>query len=196
MQNHYNLLHREEQSEMMPSLKHFGVGSIPWSPLARGTLTHPVSTTTDTPAEKTLRHETDELTSDAYLTLSAGSKDIVNRVEKVAQKYDATLAQVSLAWLMAKEGVTAPIVRTTSLKRLEDPLGALDVKITPEDIAYMEEPYQPMRILCTIDRVVIVEFEFEPLILILNMCRNKKCWAKISPGHKQEGNLRFDACIS
>ncbi|KAF7335002.1 Aldo/keto reductase [Mycena venus] len=127
MQNHYNLLHREEEREMMPSLKHFGVGSIPRSPLARGALTRPVSTATDTPAEKTLCHETDELTSDAYLTLSAGSKDIVNRfvqssyltsnhiqilhsVEKVAQKHGAMMAQVSLAWLMAKEGATAPIV--------------------------------------------------------------------------------------
>ncbi|KAF7366037.1 Aldo/keto reductase [Mycena venus] len=146
MQNHYNLLHREEEREMMPSLKHFGVGSIPWSPLARGALTRPVSTATDTPAEKTLRQETDELPPDAYFTLGAGSKDIVNRVEKVAQKHGATMAQVSLAWLMTKEGVTAPIVGTTSLKKLEDLLGALDVKLTPKDIAYMEEPYQPMRI--------------------------------------------------
>ncbi|KAF8169275.1 aryl-alcohol dehydrogenase [Mycena galopus ATCC 62051] len=145
MQNHYNLLHREEEREMMPSLKHFGVGSIPWSPLARGTLTRPVPTATDAPAEKTLRHKTDELPPDVYFTLGAGSKDIVNRVEKVAQKHGATMAQVSLAWLMAKEGVTAPIVGTTSLKKLEDLLGALDVKLTPEDVAYMEEPYQPMK---------------------------------------------------
>ncbi|KAJ7790479.1 Aldo/keto reductase [Mycena olivaceomarginata] len=102
MQNHYNLLHREEEREMMPSLKHFGGGSIPWSPLARGALARPVNTSTDTPAEKTLRQETDEMPADLYFTLGAGSKDVVDRVEKVAQKHGATMAQVSLAWLMAK----------------------------------------------------------------------------------------------
>ncbi|KAJ7327975.1 Aldo/keto reductase [Mycena albidolilacea] len=145
MQNHYNLLHREEEREMMPSLKHFGVGSIPWSLLARGALTRPVNTSTDTPAEKTLRQETDEMPADLYFTLGAGSKDVVDRVEKVAQKHGATMAQVSLAWLMAKDGVTAPIVGTTSLKKLEDLLGALDLKLTPEDLAYMEEPYKPLK---------------------------------------------------
>ncbi|KAJ7830435.1 Aldo/keto reductase [Mycena olivaceomarginata] len=126
MQNHYNLLHREEEREMMPSLKHFGVGSIPWSPLARGTLTRPAGAATSA-AEKTVRQESDELSPDVYLTLGAGSKDIVDRVEEVARKHGATMAQVSLAWLMAKEG-------------------ALDVKLTSEEIAYLEEPYKPMKI--------------------------------------------------
>ncbi|KAJ7841798.1 Aldo/keto reductase [Mycena olivaceomarginata] len=142
MQNHYNLLHREEEREMMPSLKHFGVGSIPWSPLARGALTRPVNTATNTPAEKTLRQETDEMPADLYFALVLEAR---TSVEKVAQKHGVTMAQVSLAWLMAKDGVAAPIVGTTSLKKLEDLLGALDLKLTPEDLAYMEEPYKPLK---------------------------------------------------
>ncbi|KAJ7632044.1 aryl-alcohol dehydrogenase [Mycena rosella] len=144
MQNHYNLLYREEEREMMPSLKHFGVGSIPWSPLARGALTRPASTAGT--EIKTLRQGTDELPPDTYFRMGAGSTDIVNRVEEVARKHGATMAQVSLAWLMAKEGVTAPIVGTTSLEKLEDLLGALDVKLTAEDMKYMEEPYKAMEI--------------------------------------------------
>ncbi|KAJ6488999.1 Aldo/keto reductase [Mycena sanguinolenta] len=142
MQNHYNLLHREEEREMMPSLKHFGVGSIPWSPLARGALTRPAATT----GEKTLRQGSDELPPDAYFLLGAGSKDIVDRTEEIARKHGITMAQVSLAWLMAKEGVTAPIVGTTSLEKLEDLIGAVNVKLTPEEMTYLEEPYKPMKI--------------------------------------------------
>ncbi|KAJ7607599.1 Aldo/keto reductase [Mycena polygramma] len=145
MQNHYNLLYREEEREMMPSLKHFGVGSIPWSPLARGALTRPVATAAAS-AEKTIRQGSDEVPADAYFLVGPGSKDIVNRIEEVAKKHGATMAQVSLAWLMAKEGVTAPIVGTTSLEKLEDLIGALDVKLTSEDMAYLEAPYKPMGI--------------------------------------------------
>ncbi|KAJ7798468.1 Aldo/keto reductase [Mycena olivaceomarginata] len=136
MQNHYHLLHREEEREMMPSLKHFGVGSIPWSPLARGALTRPAGKATSA-AEKTVRQESDELSPRCVPH---------PRVEEVARKHSATMAQVSLAWLMAKEEVTAPIVGTTSLEKLEDLLGALDVKLTSEEIAYLEEPYKPMKI--------------------------------------------------
>ncbi|KAJ7790460.1 Aldo/keto reductase, partial [Mycena olivaceomarginata] len=135
MQNHYNLLHREEEREMMPSLKHFGVGSIPWSPLARG--------------EKTLRQETDETPADLYFTLGAGSKDVVDRVEESrSEAWCDDGASVRFAWLMEKDG--GPELRRlssarTSLKKLEDLLGALDLKLTPEDLAYMEEPYKPLK---------------------------------------------------
>ncbi|KAJ6543543.1 Aldo/keto reductase [Mycena vulgaris] len=144
MQNHYNLLYREEEREMMPSLKHFGVGSIPWSPLARGALTRPSSTANT--ENKTLRQGSDELPPDGYFRIGAGSKDIVDRVEEVARKHGATMAQISLAWLMAKDGVTAPIVGTTSLEKLDDLLGALEVKLTAEDMKYLEEPYKAMGI--------------------------------------------------
>ncbi|KAJ6512582.1 Aldo/keto reductase [Mycena sanguinolenta] len=144
MQNHYNLIHREEEREMMPTIKHFGVGSIPWSPLARGALARPFK---GLEAEKTVRQGSDEFPPDAYFQLGAGNKDVVARVEEVAKRHNNTMAQVSLAWLMTKEGVTAPIVGTTSLEKLEDLLGAVDVKLSAEDIKYMEEPYKPMDIL-------------------------------------------------
>ncbi|EIM87557.1 Aldo/keto reductase [Stereum hirsutum FP-91666 SS1] len=137
MQNHYNLVYREEEREMMPTLKHFGVGSIPWSPLARGAVTRPVD------AEKTTRATGDFLKPDTYLNANPGGKDIVRRIEEVAKKHDATMAQVALAWTMAKDAVSAPIIGTTSLEKLEDLLGAVNVKLSEEDIKYMEEPYKP-----------------------------------------------------
>ncbi|KAJ7810036.1 Aldo/keto reductase [Mycena olivaceomarginata] len=96
MQNHYNLIHREEEREMMPSLKHFGVGSIPWSPLARGALTRPY---TGPQAEKTIRQASDDFPSDVYFTLGAGSKEVVARD---CEEHNKTMAQVSLAWLLTK----------------------------------------------------------------------------------------------
>ncbi|KAJ7796596.1 Aldo/keto reductase [Mycena olivaceomarginata] len=123
MQNHYNLIHREEEREMMPSLKHFGMGSIPWSPLARGALTRP------------------------YTGPQAEKNHPASDVEEIAKNHNKTMAQVSLAWLLTKDEVTAPIVGTTSLEKLEDLLGAFDVKLSSEDIKYMEEPHKPMEIL-------------------------------------------------
>ncbi|KAJ6512577.1 Aldo/keto reductase, partial [Mycena sanguinolenta] len=154
MQNHYNLIHREEEREMMPTLKHFGVGSIPWSPLARGALARPFK---GLEAEKTVRQGSDEFPPDAISSHGTSfhspplNKDIyihliTSRVEEVAKRHNNTMAQVSLAWLLTIEGVTAPIVGTTSLEKLEDLLGAVDVKLSAEDIKYMEEPYKPMDI--------------------------------------------------
>ncbi|EIM87501.1 Aldo/keto reductase [Stereum hirsutum FP-91666 SS1] len=142
MQNHYNVVYREEEREMMPTLKHFGVGSIPWSPLARGAVTRPID------AEKTARATGDQLLKpDAYLADGTGGKDIVRRVEELAKKHGATMPQVALAWTMAKDVVSAPIIGTTSLEKLEDLLGAFDVKLSEEDIKYLEEPYTPLRII-------------------------------------------------
>ncbi|KAH9890411.1 Aldo/keto reductase [Cubamyces lactineus] len=137
MQNHYSLIYREEEREMFPTLKHFGVGSIPWSPLARGLLTHPLNT-------ETVRSKTD-----AYLKIYniPSIPAIVSRVEELAKKKNASMAQIATAWILAKPGVTAPIIGTTSLKNLEDILGALDVKLTEEEIKYLEEPYQPVGII-------------------------------------------------
>ncbi|KAJ6594654.1 Aldo/keto reductase [Mycena capillaripes] len=144
MQNQYSLVYREDEREMMPSLKHFGVGSIPWSPLGRGALTRPY---TGPQAEKTSRQASDDIPPDAYFTLGAGNKDVVARVEEIAKKHNKTMAQISLAWLMAKDEVTAPIIGTTSLEKLEDLLGAVEVKLSAEDMKYMEEPYKAMDIM-------------------------------------------------
>ncbi|VDC05738.1 unnamed protein product [Peniophora sp. CBMAI 1063] len=131
MQNHYNLVYREEEREMMPTLNHFGVGCIPWSPLARGLLTRPLS-------QDTKRGGTDAWVKGYG---AAGTEAIVGRCEEVAKKLDLTMAQVALGWVMAK--TDAPIVGTTSLKNLEDLIGAVNVKLSEEDIKYLEEPYAP-----------------------------------------------------
>lgn len=137
MQNNYSMLYREEEREMMPTLKYFGVGSIPWSPLARGLLARPLFSDTTTLRQKKDKHDQAE-----YLH-SQRDKDTINRVEEVAKRINVSMAQVALAWLMAKEGVTAPIVGTTSLKSLSDLIGAVNITLTKEDIAYLDELYQP-----------------------------------------------------
>ncbi|KAI0049042.1 Aldo/keto reductase [Auriscalpium vulgare] len=139
MQNHYNLLYREEEREMMPSLKHFGVASIPWSPLGRGLLARPPD------QEKTKRGAFDRWHA-MYLENSGGEK-IIHRVAKLAKEKGVTMGQLSLAWIMAKDAVAAPVVGTTSLDNLYDLLGAFDVEINEEEIKFLEEPYTPMPIL-------------------------------------------------
>ncbi|KAI0051426.1 Aldo/keto reductase [Auriscalpium vulgare] len=138
MQNHYSLIYREEEREMMPTLKHFGVGSIPWSPLARGALTRPLG-------ERTLRSEND-LWHDVYLK-EPSNHDVVKRVEEIAKKLGVSMAQVALAWTFTKDAVSAPIIGTTSLDKLKDLIDAVDVKLSLEDIKYLEEPYKPMSII-------------------------------------------------
>ncbi|KAL6308541.1 aryl-alcohol dehydrogenase [Sparassis latifolia] len=137
MQNHHSLVYREEEREMFPTLKMFGVGAIPWSPLARGILTRPLG-------EQTKRGETDKPIG-RYMR-GAGTPEILKRVEELAHKKTISMAQIALAWSMAKEGVTAPIIGTTSLQNLTDIIGAVNVELSPEDIKYLEEPYQPMAI--------------------------------------------------
>ncbi|KAF8161259.1 aryl-alcohol dehydrogenase [Crassisporium funariophilum] len=138
MQNHYNLLYREEEREVMPTLKLFGVGSIPWSPLARGLLSRPSNS-------QTKRGDTDQFIS--MYNKAQGTSDITARVEEVAKKRGISMAQVSIAWLLSKDGVTAPIVGTTSLKNLEDIIEGINVKLTEEEIKYLEEPYKPQGII-------------------------------------------------
>ncbi|KAH9830911.1 aryl-alcohol dehydrogenase [Rhodofomes roseus] len=131
MQNQYSLVYREEEREMFPTLKLFGVGSIPWSPLARGLLTRPLT-------EKSKRGDTDWFLPQYK---ASGTSDIVSHVEEIAKKKGVSMAQIAMAWCMSKPGVTAPIVGTTSLDKLKDILGALDVQLTEEEIKYLEEPY-------------------------------------------------------
>ncbi|KDQ07839.1 hypothetical protein BOTBODRAFT_592934 [Botryobasidium botryosum FD-172 SS1] len=136
MQNHYNLLYREEEREMHPTMKLFGVGGIPWSPLGRGLLTRPFSA-------QSQRSE-----NDPHLDYVRGDNDepIVTRVEEIAKKKGVSMAQIAVAWLLSKEGVTAPIVGTTSLQNLDDIIGGVNVTLTPEEIKYLEELYLPRKI--------------------------------------------------
>jgi len=140
MQNHYNLAYREEEREMFPTLKMFGVGSIPWSPLARGLLTRPLnqqSNSTRGGSDQWLEH---------YTKTHESNVTIVNRVEEIAKKREISMAQVAVAWISNKEGVTAPIVGTTSLKNLHDLIEGVHVKLTEEEIKYLEEPYVPQAV--------------------------------------------------
>jgi len=134
MQNHYNLIYREEEREMFPTLKHLGVGAIPWSPLARGLLARPIGV-------DTFRAKNDAVNK-GY-SKNEGTAQIINAVERIAKAKGISMAQLSLAWIMSQEGVTAPIVGTTSLENLRDLLGAVDVKLTEEEKKELEAPYMP-----------------------------------------------------
>jgi aryl-alcohol dehydrogenase-like predicted oxidoreductase len=133
MQNHYNLIYREEEREMVPLCRDQGVGVIPWSPLARGRLARPWDETTN-------RSENDEFGRTLY---DDSDRSVVDRVGEVAQKRGVPRAQVALAWLLGKPGVTAPIVGATKLHHLDDAVAALDIDLTPEEVAALEEPYRP-----------------------------------------------------
>ena len=133
MQNHYNLLHREEEREMLPFCDDQGVGVIPWSPLARGRLARPWDSTTD-------RSQTDEFGKRLYVE---SDETIVRRVSELAQQRDVPQAQVALAWLLAKPVVTAPIVGATKLQHLEDAVAAVDLQLSDDEISRLEEPYSP-----------------------------------------------------
>ncbi|KAF5346740.1 hypothetical protein D9756_010440 [Leucocoprinus leucothites] len=137
MQNHYNLVYREEEREMIPTLKHFGVGMLPWSPIAKGLLTRPLT-------EKTTRGSTDWAIT-KYLE-GLGTEQIIKRVEEVSKKRGITMAQVAVAWVLTKDPTACPVVGTTSLKNLDDLLGAVNVVLTPEEMKYLEEPYRPQGI--------------------------------------------------
>jgi aryl-alcohol dehydrogenase-like predicted oxidoreductase len=140
MQNHLNLIYREEEREMLPLCRDQKIGSIPYSPLASGRLTR------DASSEGTLRAETDQIQKMKYDAYAEPDQQIVQRVAEMAQKYGASRVHVALAWLLQKEPVTAPIIGATKISHLEDAIGALSLKLTAEDIAYMEEPYIPHRI--------------------------------------------------
>ncbi|KAJ7182953.1 Aldo/keto reductase [Mycena crocata] len=140
MQNQYSLIYREEEREMMPTLKHFGVGCIPWASLAKGELTRPLTT------DKTARQSTDP-SMPLYLQLSGKNPEVIKRVEEIAKKHNASMAQISLAWVLSKPEVTAPIVGSTSIEKLDGLIGALDVKLTEEDIKHLEAAYVATEVL-------------------------------------------------
>jgi 1-deoxyxylulose-5-phosphate synthase len=141
MQNHYNLLYREEEREMIPFCREQGIGIIPWSPLARGRLTRPWQ------SENTKRSETDNFGNKMYAPTEEADHKVVEALETLAKKRGLPQAQLALAWMLAKPGITAPIVGATKQHHLEDAVAALDVKLTPEEIAELEEPYIPHPVL-------------------------------------------------
>ena len=137
MQNHYNLVYREEEREMIPLCVEEGVGLIPWSPLARGRLAR----TTPSPAEGTTRADNDPYAVDLYD--SPSDSKVIDAVRRVASELGIQPSEVALAWLLQKPGVTAPIVGATKIEHLESAVRALDVKLGEEHIRAVEEPYQP-----------------------------------------------------
>ena len=142
MQNHYNLLYREEEREMMGLCQSEGVGVIPWSPLARGRLTRPWDE-----RQATERAETDQVLKTLYARTEDADRAVVERVGAVAQARGVSMAQVALAWVLSKPYVTAPIVGATKMRHLEDALAALSVALTPKEVASLEEPYVPHSVL-------------------------------------------------
>ena len=139
MQNHYNLLYREEEREMIPLCQSEGVAVIPWSPLARGLLAGGRASMTD--RESTTRAATDEYGHRLYD--EPGDWEIVEAVRAVAAERGVSPAEVALAWLLSKPAVTAPIVGATKLSHLDAAIRAVDLALTEDEIARLEAPYRP-----------------------------------------------------
>ena len=133
MQDHYNLIYREEEREMLPLCLDQGVGVIPWSPLARGRLTRPWDTSTS-------RTETDEFGGSLYRDEDA---DVVAKVLEVGQRRGVSAAQVALAWVMAQPAVTSPIVGVTKPEHLADAVSAVDLELTDDELDELSAGYQP-----------------------------------------------------
>lgn len=136
MQNHLNLIYREEEREMLPLCKVEKIGVIPYSPLASGRLTRDWSETTH-------RSETDQAQKSKYDATANMDRLIVERVAAIAETRSVPRSQIAMAWLLQKEPVTAPIIGATKLSHLQDAAAALSIKLTPEEIKSLEEPYVP-----------------------------------------------------
>ena len=138
MQNHYNLVYREEEREMIPLCREEGLGVIPWSPLARGVLA-------GNRRAGTTRAKSDDFAARLY---HQDSDDrVVDRVIEVAQRREVPPAQVALAWMLQKPGVTAPIIGASKLHHLSDAVAALSLKLTDGEMSALEEPYVPHPVL-------------------------------------------------
>ncbi|MEI7969468.1 MAG: aldo/keto reductase [Betaproteobacteria bacterium] len=136
MQDHYNLLNREEEREMLPLCRDQGIGVIPWSPLARGRLTRDWS-------EVTERERTDDLMGPLYAATIDADRRVVEQVAAIATARGVSRAQVALAWLLSKPVITAPIVGATRTQHLDDAAASLALELTPGEIAALEAPYVP-----------------------------------------------------
>ncbi|MFD9943330.1 aldo/keto reductase [Nonomuraea sp. NPDC059023] len=138
MQNHYNLLYREEEREMLPLCADQGVGLIPWSPLARGVLARAGS------AQQTARQGSDERID--FLYEPENDQVILDRVAQVSRERELPAAQVALAWLLGRTGVTAPIVGATKDRHVDDAAAAVGVELTEKEIAFLSEAYTPREV--------------------------------------------------
>jgi aryl-alcohol dehydrogenase (NADP+) len=142
MQNHYNLVYREEEREMIPLCREEGIGIIPWSPLARGLLTGN--------RRRGSQGETSRAKGDSYaleLYNVDSDYDVVDRVKELAATRKTSPARIALAWLLQKEYLTAPIIGATKMEHLEDAVGALEVKLSPDEVNMLEELYVPHKVL-------------------------------------------------
>jgi 1-deoxyxylulose-5-phosphate synthase len=142
MQNHYNLVYREEEREMIPQCVEMGVGLIPWSPLARGFL---AGNRRKEDWGETVRAKTDPFAHSLYY--QEDDFRVVDRVVEVATRLGCKPTQVALAWLLSRPGLAAPIIGATKMGHLEDAVGALEVKLSAADARYLEEPYVPHAVL-------------------------------------------------
>ena len=136
MQNYVNLLYREEEREMLPLCEAEGIGCIPWSPMARGKLTRGWN-------ETTFRSETDGFGKTLYVNTEKADRKVVDAVSAVAAARGVPMAQVALAWVLAKPAVSAPIIGASKAAHLDDALAALDLVLSDEEIAQLEAPYVP-----------------------------------------------------
>ncbi len=139
MQNHYNLLYREEEREMMALCSDQKIGVIPWSPLARGKLTRDWDETTE-------RSGTDAFGKTLYTAAENASHEIVNRVGEIAIQRGVTRAQVALAWMLSKQVISAPIIGASKPQHLRDAVESVSLKLTSEEISKLEEPYLPQKV--------------------------------------------------
>ena len=142
MQNHYNLVYREEEREMIPLCREENVGIIPWSPLARGFL---AGNRPRSAEAETVRAKTDASAQRLYYQES--DYEVVDRVNDLAKKRSVSNAQIALAWMLHKPGITSPIIGATKPHHVPETVKALEVRLTQEDIGYLEEPYQSHQVL-------------------------------------------------
>jgi aryl-alcohol dehydrogenase-like predicted oxidoreductase len=142
MQNHYNILYREEEREMLPLCTDQDIGVIPWSPLARGRLARPWDQ-----RAATERAGSDEFGKTLYARTEEADRMVVERVGQIATERGVSRAQIALAWMLAKPVITAPIVGATKPHHLEDAIAAPSINLSPEEIARLEEPYVPHPVL-------------------------------------------------
>lgn len=142
MQNHYNLIYREEEREMLPLCRDQGIGVVPWSPLARGFL---AGNRAREEWGQTIRAQTDDFAQQMYF--QEEDFEVVEHAREVARRHDVSPAQIALAWLLHKDGITAPIIGASKMSHLEEAVAALDIELSGEDMAYLEAPYRPHPVL-------------------------------------------------
>ena len=136
MQNHYNLIYREEEREMLPLCVEEGIAATPYSPLASGRLAR-------TASETSTRQEADPIAKQKYDGTAAADQMVINRVAETAKKYTVPMSHVALAWVLHKKPVAAPVIGATKIAHLESAVESLKLQLSDEDIAYLEEPYVP-----------------------------------------------------